>query len=545
MEKPAATGQTQARRSPFLVGCYLYAVTMVLISIVCRLRLLSVPLERDEGGFAYIGQQLLRGIPPYESGNSMKLPGIHAAYALIMALFGESASGIHLGLLLINLGSILLLYLLARRLMAVEGVAIAVGVYALLAVSMNVLGVFAHATHFVIFFALAGMVILMVGIDRQNGWLFLCSGVFFGLSCTMKQNGLFFCLFAACYLGFILRHRTRLLKDIIAPLACFTLGLAIPFLLIFTYFIANGLFADFWFWTFSYVWEYASDYGFQVTFNTFRQQLQVVSATTGLFWLLGVAGVVLFCSRKREFALRLFLPGFLITSFFAMWPGSHFYRHYFILFLPALALIIGCTITALPQSKRNYGGGSTAGWLYFTIILFATCGFFFQERGYLFSYSVDRVSRMLYSNNPFNESLIIADYIKKNSLSGTQIAVLGSEPQIYFYADRPSATDHLFMYSLTQNHPYAKSMQDELIAEIEAADPEYVVVAEIYTSWMFEQTSEMMMIDWADQFLMNRYEKVVLAVLSPDKETIYYWGKAAGAIVPPWGSSVSVYRKRK
>jgi hypothetical protein len=42
-----------------------------------RLRLLDVPLDRDEGEYAYIGQLLLQGIPPYAQAYNFKLPGIY------------------------------------------------------------------------------------------------------------------------------------------------------------------------------------------------------------------------------------------------------------------------------------------------------------------------------------------------------------------------------------------------------------------------------------------------------------------------------------
>jgi len=45
--------------------------------------------------------------------------------------------------------------------------------------------------------------------------------------------------------------------------------------------------------------------------------------------------------------------------------------------------------------------------------------------------------------------------------------VLGSEPQIYFYSGRRSATGYLYMYSLTEEQKYALRMQKEMIGEIE------------------------------------------------------------------------------
>src|ERR1039458_7731908 len=89
----------------------------ILFVVVVRVRLRDMPLERDEGEYAYVGQLMLHGVPPYREAYAMKLPGTYAAYALIMAVFGQSASGIHLGLALVNAASIILMFLLGRRLL--------------------------------------------------------------------------------------------------------------------------------------------------------------------------------------------------------------------------------------------------------------------------------------------------------------------------------------------------------------------------------------------------------------------------------------------
>src|SRR3954453_9899351 len=81
-----------------------------------RFRLLEMPLERDEGEYAYAGQLMLQGIPPYKLAYNMKLPGTYAAYAAGMALFGQTIRGVHLGLVVVNSIAILLVYLLGRRL---------------------------------------------------------------------------------------------------------------------------------------------------------------------------------------------------------------------------------------------------------------------------------------------------------------------------------------------------------------------------------------------------------------------------------------------
>ncbi|HZV83096.1 MAG TPA: glycosyltransferase family 39 protein, partial [Geobacteraceae bacterium] len=152
--KGATVSVEPENESPVRYGTIAVAALLIIVALYCRIRLLPVPLERDEGGFAYIGQQLLHGVPPFESGNMKVLGGVHFAYAGIMALFGEHARGIHTGLLLVNITCIWFMYCLARRLFGRETAILAAAVHAYLTASQAVLGVFTHATHFVMLFVL-------------------------------------------------------------------------------------------------------------------------------------------------------------------------------------------------------------------------------------------------------------------------------------------------------------------------------------------------------------------------------------------------------
>jgi hypothetical protein len=73
-------------------------------------------LERDEGEYGYAGQLLLQGVAPYQLAYNMKFPAPTTPIAVSLALFGQTAWGIRVGLLLANAGTTLLLFLLARRL---------------------------------------------------------------------------------------------------------------------------------------------------------------------------------------------------------------------------------------------------------------------------------------------------------------------------------------------------------------------------------------------------------------------------------------------
>ena len=64
-----------AERDRVLGPAWIFLAAIVLGPVIAiRIRLLGIPLERDEGEYAYAGQLMLQGIPPYEFAYNMKLP---------------------------------------------------------------------------------------------------------------------------------------------------------------------------------------------------------------------------------------------------------------------------------------------------------------------------------------------------------------------------------------------------------------------------------------------------------------------------------------
>ena len=94
-------------RRPTPLGWLVIGLTLAFVIFV-RMRVAPVPLERDEGEYAYAGQLILHGVPPYSLAYNMKFPGVYYAYALILACFGQTSTAIHVGLLLVNVATTLL-----------------------------------------------------------------------------------------------------------------------------------------------------------------------------------------------------------------------------------------------------------------------------------------------------------------------------------------------------------------------------------------------------------------------------------------------------
>ena len=95
---------------------WLVVLAAVGLVALVRVRLLDLPLERDEGDYAYGGQLLLQGLKPYTDFYTMRMPGIYGVYALAMLVFGQTQGGIHAALTVVNAATIVFVFLVGRRL---------------------------------------------------------------------------------------------------------------------------------------------------------------------------------------------------------------------------------------------------------------------------------------------------------------------------------------------------------------------------------------------------------------------------------------------
>jgi len=535
----------EAGTARYRYGSFLIAFLLIFAAVYCRIRLLDVPLERDEGGFAYIGQQLLDGIAPYRSGNMKILPGIHVAYAAIMLVFGETAVGIHAGLLVVNVLSIVVLFFLARRILPVEGAAVAAGAFALLSVSNSVLGVFAHATHFVNLFVLAGLLSLLCGLDNKKIRYFFISGLCLGTSVMMKQHGVFFCLFAFCYvIGIDLMHvlqAGRLLQRLPAMAA----GLVIPYSATCLYMYLNGVFKEFWFWTVVRSLDYASSEFSKESLSMIKYFVDEMSINLRVFWIIAFLGLLLLAFSGVQVRKRWFVVMLFFFSIVATLPSMSFYPHYFVVMLPSLALLIGVVFVVLPLIAGRIIGTNSATLAVLLLFLVMTVSTLFNRFDYLFTLSPYHVSRSVYGLNPFPESRAVGHFIKSNSSPATKIAVFGSEPQIYFYADRPSATDYLYMYPLVEQQPHVVQMQQEMIREIKKNAPEFIVTVNIPMSWLFDETVGKQLITWMELYLLQYYRQVGVIEMDDNKDSKYFWNKDAVKYVPSTMYYMRVYRRNQ
>jgi hypothetical protein len=498
-----------------------------IIALVALLRsgLLSVPLERDEGEYAYTAQLILQGIPPYAEAYSMKMPGIYVIYAILLTLFGKTHTGIHLGLLVVNGATIVLLFLLARYVFDPVAAVVTAATFAVLSLNQSVQGVFANAEHFVLLPAVAATLLLQRALTRGRPRLFFWSGLLFGIAFMIKQHGVAFIGFGSVYLLIVeLRRRPIVWQQFIVRCSLFVTGVFLPFGLACLFFLLLGVFGKFWFWTFVYAQEYISAVPFSIGMQILMMKLSKIVFPSVLLFLLAGISLIILLSSKNYRSQILFVILFTLFSWLAVCPGLHFRPHYFVLFLPAIALLTGISVSFLSQFLKNHSFITMQKLIPVFLVVISLLHSLYYQRDYLFKFSPTLLSHHIYGSNPFPESLEIGRYIQNNSSENDRIAILGSEPQIYFYANRRAATSYLYTYPLMEPHPYAKKMQSEMIEQIESNRPEFLVVVNIRTSWLARPTSEKMIFLWMENYVRRHYETVGVVDILSRENTVSYWG---------------------
>jgi hypothetical protein len=162
----------------------------------------------------------------------------------------------------------------------------------------------------------------------------------------------------------------------------------------------------------------------------------------------------------------------------------------------------------------------------------------------LFAMTPPQACRVVFGVNPFPESVGIGRYIREHSTPEQTIAVIGSEPEIYFYAGRHSATGYLYAYPLMEPQPLALTMQEHMIREVETNRPQYVVFIAIPHSWMTGPTSHRLILEWFEKYRDRELQLVGLIQLISDDQTLWTWGPEADTVPLQTTYFVMVFKRK-
>jgi hypothetical protein len=464
-------------------ACYAALIFALAFFAAIRFHFRNVPLERDEGEYAYMGQLLLQGIAPYKLAYTMKLPGTCMAYAAIMAVFGQTPGGIRFGMIVVSTLCSLLVFMLGRRLHGLLAGTVAGITYAFLAIRPGVLGLEAHATHFVALAALIGILLLLRGMDGKKLTLFFASGLAFGFSFLMKQPGIFFGFFGGCYWLWWEWKTGWRWKKVVQRGAALTAGTVLPYAAVCLWMLQAGAFHNFWFWTWTYARSYATIMSLHDTWERSLRWTLPWAVRPFILWEIAGIGLAAPLWSRSARTNGGFIGGFFLTSALALCPGLYFRSHYFVLLLPAVALCVGVAVECAGRElyRRNWTGASAVPVLCFALaFLFSVRG---QWKTYLSLTPTELSRKLCHDGQACADNEIVASSITVRAVRGDQIGILGSEPEICFYTRLLCASHYLYAFPLIEQQPFSGQMQRDLLAELQATRPRFLIYVDDERSW--------------------------------------------------------------
>jgi hypothetical protein len=241
------------------------------------------------------------------------------------------------------------------------------------------------------------------------------------------------------------------------------------------YLYVNNLLEPFYFLTFKYAAAYTS---------IISPPLKYISNFRPIFWNSFVHWTIFFAvirvlslskwSKKiaenasEALFLRVYLLLFFVCSFACVCPGGYFRSHYFQLMFPVSSLLIGVGV-----SRCTFFWIKTSQKLHLTPLklqIIALFAFAIAQFGYLFAWTPDKIALKMYDSS-FKEMKEIGLMLSKQTQPTDKIAILGSEPQIFFYANRVAASGFLYHFPLIEAQKYAAAMSQQFTSEVEKAHP--------------------------------------------------------------------------
>ena len=160
---------------------------------------------------------------------------------------------------------------------------------------------------------------------------------------------------------------------------------------------------------------------------------------------------------------------------------------------------------------------------------------------YYFNKNNFQLLRQVYGLNPFPESKVIADKLNTLMTPEDKLVVFGTEIQMYFYTNKVSPSRFAGSGALLE-FPVKKSesWQKEFIADVEKANPKYLVFYSHPISWMANPKVKNLIFPWFDKFSAEKYNLIGFADMY-DNNTNYVWAPDLDMVNNPPKSQYKIF----
>jgi hypothetical protein len=465
---------------PLLLACLLAA------GFAARWPFRQAELFRDEGEYVHLGQEILRGNVPYRDVYNQKTPLTFYWMAGVQKVAGTSLAAVRVFTALYGLVTTVAVYLLMRRLFGRSAALWAVLAFSIMTFDQCGTEAPTSTEMFMLLWVVVAVDLWYRARDRQRAWMTVLAGMAAGLAYQTKQTGLAVLVF---FIGERLlswwREGWRVPRAWLAAArdaALATAGFAIVMFAVLAYFAAHGALGDYWQCTWTNNWPYVNARSdlVQNPYEFLRMLVETVARWDLVLWVFGTAGLIGLGlrgagARGRDLWLLLLL---LLAA--ALKAGRGYSQYYEPLMVPL-----------------SFGSGVAAAWLVgqarapsapilrrvaASVLLVVPWVWPAAHIGSLLTMSEnERVA--LCRAEPFSSAADAGRYLAKQTAPNEPVLVLGSEPEIYYYAERPAACRMAIMYPMTGPYSYSPALQDEFFRQWDDREPQYVAIMTPFDSF--------------------------------------------------------------
>jgi hypothetical protein len=479
----------------------LIAATLVVIVAAVRAPLLAIPLERDEGEYSYIAWRLGYNELPYRDWVDQKPPAVFYVYRFALALPFEPVRAIHFVGLLFAVASTCALFFLGLRFIDRFWAWLGAALFALLGADPLIQGTAANTELFMLCPLILSQIAFLASTtrSRRDVLFMVLAGALTGVALMFKQVAIVNWFFmAALYPVFVGREKRWLRAVSFA--AWSAMGLLAVMGLVVLYFWERGGLEELVDNVFTHNLQYIGAVGTSERLEYCWGTLTMLAQTQTIVWafmLVGLAGLL----RTGRGKWCLFLTGWLVTSAVGVSASGYFFPHYFQQLLPPLALaaaagaewIAAIELWRIIHARLRCAALSLMLGVLPAIILWP----------FWLTYSPTDAVRRIYPGNFFAEMPEFAQRLKSVTPSEAPVFIFGAEPELLFYARRPSATRYIFLFPLYGPYKSAGERQMAAAKEIERAQP----LAAVYlpNALFFVSGTDQFFTQWSLSYLQDNF----------------------------------------
>jgi 4-amino-4-deoxy-L-arabinose transferase-like glycosyltransferase len=469
----------------------------VLLLIVLRLPGFLVPMDQDSGCYAHIGMSWVRGELPYRDVWDHKPPAIYVVTAGVQLLTGSvSPTGMRACAVVFGIGTLLLVYGLASRLLGPRQARVAALVYAVASSGLLVTRETLETEHPMVFFALLSVWCLVLASERWRAWPLFAAGLSAGASVMFKPVSAPLIGLAFLWLLWRQRHVGAVVSRGLAAVALTGAGcLVVPgaFALGFA---SAGILDDFiGAFRYNFMYRAAAEYGGGAAEEVaiLLARVKQLAPEQGWLILLAVVGAVrLF--RRREQGKGLLLLWVLGAALGAAAAGR-FYAYYF---LPLTAALAPLAAVALLRLYEEFRATPAPRWAdarntLAAILLVGLGAYGLRHEWHLL--------RTLRSDRSANVVLTrMARDIRASTQPDARIFVWGTRQQVYALAQRAAPTrytyDAPFRHRSAAQRFFGEEVYAQMAEAIRSARCPFIIVTDPNALAPFPELRELLDADY-------------------------------------------------